>query len=140
MRVAVTQVSTGIQEIALASGKITPLAKQDLGAEDWSPDGSSILCENGTRLSQLLLAGGARLQTILDTPYRQGDFRFSPNGQYVVYISDESGQDEVYMASFPAFAAKRKISTSGGRHPVWAMGGKEVLYLAADGALMSAQI
>ena len=44
------------------------------------------------------------------------------------------------MASFPAFAAKRKISTSGGRHPVWAMGGKEVLYLAADGALMSAQI
>ncbi len=139
-RLAITQVSTGIQQIALASGKIAPLAKEDLGAEDWSPDGSSILCENGNRLSQLLLTDGARLQTILDTPYRQGDFRFSPNGRYVVYVSNESGQDEVYVASFPAFAAKRKISSSGGRHPVWAMSGKELLYLASDGALMSAQI
>ena len=139
-RLAVTQVSTGIQEVALASGKVTPLAKEDLSAEDWSPDGNSILCDDGTRLSQLLLAGGARLRTILDTPFRNRDFRFSPDGQYVVYASNESGQDEVYVASFPAFAAKGKISSGGGRYPFWAKGGREILYLAADGALMSAQI
>jgi hypothetical protein len=68
------------------------------------------------------------------------DYRFSPDGRFVVYASNESGQDEVYAASFPAFAAKGKISSSGGRYPLWAKGGKEVLYLAADGALMSAEI
>lgn len=128
-RPAITQVTTGIEEVAVASGKVTPLAKEDhLGAKDWSPDGSSILCvaSAGERLSQLLLAGGARLQPILDTPYRKRDFRFSPDGRYAVYVSDESGQDEVYAASFPGFAAKRRISASGGRYPAWAKGGKEM--------------
>jgi Tol biopolymer transport system component len=139
-RLAITQITTGIQEIALASGKVTPLAKEFLIVQDWSPDGSSILCTAGSRLSLLPLTGAARLQTILDTPYSKGGFRFSPDGQYVVYVSNESGQDEVYVASFPTFAAKRKISSSGGDYPVWAKGGKEILYLAADGALMSAEI
>jgi serine/threonine protein kinase len=139
-RLAITEITTGIQEVVLASGKVTPLAKELLDAEDWSPDGNAILCIAGSRLSLLFPAGGARLRTILDTPYRKGDFRFSPDGQYVVYVSNESGQDEVYVASFPAFAAKRKISSSGGGYPVWAKGGKEILYLAADGTLMSAEI
>ena len=141
-RLAVTQVTTGIQQVALASGKVTPLAKEFLVAQDWSPDGSSILCtaSAGKQLLQLPLAGGSRLQTILDTPDRKGDFHFSPDGHYVVYVSNESGQDEVYVASFPTFAAKRKISSSGGLYPAWAKAGKEILYLAADGALMSAEI
>ena len=139
-RLAITQITTGIQEVAVASGKVTPLAKELLIVEDWSPDGNSILCTAGSRLSLLRLADGGRLQTILDTPDRKGDFHFSPDGQHVVYVSNESGQDEVYAASFPAFAAKRKISASGGRSPVWAKGGTEILYLAADGALMSAEI
>jgi Tol biopolymer transport system component len=141
-RLAITQVTTGIQEVALASGKVTPLTKEPLAAQDWSPDGSSILCTGlvGSQLFLLPLAGGARLQTILDTPYNKGDFRFSPDGQYVVYSSNESGQSEIYAASFPGFAAKRKISSNGWRYPVWAKGGKEILYRAADGTLMSAEI
>ena len=139
-RLAVNQVTTGIEEVDLASGKVTPLAKEPLGAWDWSPDGRSILCSAGSRLSQLFLAGGARLQTILDTPYGAGNFRFSPDGRYVVYVSNESGQREIYAASFPAFAAKRKISSNGGGYPVWAKGGKEILYSATDGTLMSAEI
>jgi serine/threonine protein kinase len=139
-RLAVTQVTEGIEVVDVASGKVTPLAKAPLSVWDWSPDGSSILCTDGTRLSQLLLAGGAGLRTILDTPYGNGSFRFSPDGQYVVYVSNESGQNEIYVASFPAFAAKRKISSSGGSYPVWAKGGKEILYRAADGALTSAEI
>jgi serine/threonine protein kinase len=139
-RLAVTQVITGIHEIALASGKVTPLAKENVAAQDWSPDGSSILCSEGSRLSLLHLAGETRLQTILDTPYNKASFHFSPDGKYAVFVSNESGQDEVYAASFPSFAAKRKISSVGGRNPVWARGGKEILYRAADGALMSAEI
>jgi serine/threonine protein kinase len=139
-RLAVTQVTTGIHEVTLASGKLTPLAKENLVAQDWSSDGNSILCTAGSRLSLLHLAGDTKLQTILDTPYSMGSFRSSPDGKYTVFVSGESGQDEVYAASFPSFAAKRKVSSAGGRNPVWARGGKEILYRAADGALMSAEI
>ena len=124
----------------MASGKVAPLVKELLIAEAWLPGGGSILCTAGNRLSLLLLAGGPRLRTILDTSYGKGDFRFSPDGQYVVYVSNESGQDEVYVASFPTFAAKRKVSSNGGRYPAWAKGGQEILYLVADGTLMSAEI
>jgi serine/threonine protein kinase len=139
-RLAVTQVITGIQEVAVASGKVTPLTRENVSAQDWSPDGSSILCTQGTGHFQLLMAGGARLQTIGDTHHGMGSLRFSPDGHYVVYVYTESGQAEVYAASFPGFAAKRKISSGGGRFPVWAKDGKEILYRAADGALMSAAI
>jgi Tol biopolymer transport system component len=141
-RLAIAQSGTGIQEIALASGKVTPLAKERLTADDWSPDGRSILCNDSAanRLSLLSLADGAKLQTILDTPYRKLYFRFSPDGQYVVYVSYESGPPEIYVASFPSFAIKRKVSASGGFYPVWAKGGKEIFYRATDGMLMSAEI
>jgi Tol biopolymer transport system component len=139
---AITQ-AAGIEEIALASGKVTPLAKDILtGADDWSPDGRSILCNDGNRnrLSLLPLADGARVQTILDTSYRKSSFRFSPDGQHVVYVSDESGASEIYVASFPSFAVKRRVSTSGGLYPVWAKGGNQIFYRATDGMLMSAEI
>jgi hypothetical protein len=58
----------------------------------------------------------------------------------VAYGSNESGQDEVYVASFPAFASKRKISSGGGDYPAWAKGGREILYHAGDGSLMSVEI
>jgi Tol biopolymer transport system component len=141
-RLAITQTTAGIEEITLASGKATPLAKELLTTEDWSPDGRSILCTDrtGNRLSLLLLAEKAKLQTILDTPYRKILFRFSPDGQYVVYVSYESGPNEIYVASFPSFAIKRKVSTSDGFFPVWARNGKEIVYQMADGMLMSAEI
>ncbi|HXB70953.1 MAG TPA: hypothetical protein VNY05_22145, partial [Candidatus Acidoferrales bacterium] len=58
----------------------------------------------------------------------------------VVYVSSESGPPEIYVATFPSFAAKRKVSTSGGFFPVWAKSGKEIFYRATDGMLMSAEI
>ena len=45
----------------------------------------------------------------------------------------ESGLIEIYVAAFPTFAVKRKVSTGGGDYPVWAKGGKEILCLAAGG-------
>jgi Tol biopolymer transport system component/predicted Ser/Thr protein kinase len=141
-RLVVTRYGGGIQEITLASGKVTPLGEDFCDPEDWSPDGRSILCndQNARRLSLLSLADGAKLQTILDTPYRKTSFRFTPDGQFVVYVSYESGPPEIYVASFPSFAAKRKISNGGARSPVWAKSGKEIFYRADNGTLMNAEI
>ena len=141
-RVAITQLNGEILGITLASGRPAQLLQGTQTAEDWYPDGRSILCvdQNETGLSVLPLGDGAKLQTILNTPYRKNSFRFSPDGKYVVYVSFESGPAEIYVASFPSFAVKRKVSTNGGMYPVWGNGGKEIFYRSADGVMMNAEI
>jgi hypothetical protein len=57
-----------------------------------------------------------------------------------LYTSYETGTPEIYVASFPFFAVKRKVSTNTGMYPVWAKGGKEILYRTLDGTMMSVEI
>ena len=132
----------GIDVAHLASGKITPLTKQALDVQDWSPDGSSILCSDrsGIRLFLLSLADGAKPQLILDTPYAKRVFRFSPDGKYVAYASEESGKSEIYIAAFPSFAVKRQASSGGGIYLAWSHDGRELFYRSSDGTLMDVEV
>jgi Tol biopolymer transport system component len=132
----------GIDVVHLASGKITPLTKEALLVQDWSPDGRSILCTDRSEIQLFLLsmADGAKPQLILDTPYYKRQFRFSPDGKYVAYSSEESGTSEIYIAAFPSFAVKRKASSGGGIYLAWARSGKELFYRAADGTLMDVEV
>ena len=52
----------------------------------------------------------------------------SPNDNYVVYGSYESGQSEIYVQPFPATGEKWQISTDGGTDPVWTKNGNEIFY------------
>ena len=55
--------------------------------------------------------------------------RVSPDGRWLAYESDESGQLEVYVRPFPRFDAGRwQVSTGGGKQPVWAHNGRELFY------------
>ena len=76
----------------------------------------------------------------LQTPFNETQGRFSPDGHWIVYTSDESGpnQYQIYVQSFPAGAGKFQVSTgAGGTQPRWRLDGKEIFYLAADGKLMA---
>src|SRR5437773_12231982 len=79
-------------------------------------------------------------------PYVQSDFneahaKFSPDGKWVAYGSDEIGRTEIYVRRFPnAGAGKWQVSTGGGDQPYWRADGKELFYLAPDGTLMSVDI
>jgi Tol biopolymer transport system component len=59
----------------------------------------------------------------------QGAARFSPDGHWIAYASNESGRSEVYVEPFPGPGGKWQISTEGGNWPVWAGGGRELFYL-----------
>jgi Tol biopolymer transport system component len=141
-RMALDQASGGVRELTVASAKMRVLSPEAIFVNDWSPDGSSLLCigNNGRRLSVLPLTGAAKARTILETPYRQRNFRFSPDGQWVAYSSDESGRFEVSVASFPSFAEKRRVSSGGGGVPFWRKDGKEIVYGAPDRTLLSVEI
>ena len=63
--------------------------------------------------------------------------RFPPDGQWLAYESDESGEREIYVRPFPDVdAGKWQVSTGGGSRPLWARSGEELFYLALDGAVM----
>jgi serine/threonine protein kinase len=72
----------------------------------------------------------------LQTPSQEGSPRLSPDGRFVAYMSDESGQQEVYVRSFPDGGGKRPVSAGGGTQPRWRADGKELFYVQ-EGRLMA---
>lgn len=58
--------------------------------------------------------------------------QFSPDGQWIAYSSDESGQTQIYVESFPANGDRWQLSPDGGREPRWSLNGKEIFYFCGN--------
>jgi eukaryotic-like serine/threonine-protein kinase len=76
----------------------------------------------------------------LQAEFSEGWGRFSPDGRWVAYTSNESGTWQVYVQSFPASGGKWQVSTNGGTHPQWRRDGKELFYISADRKLMAVDV
>jgi serine/threonine-protein kinase len=82
--------------------------------------------------------GDTTLVPLLTTPAREMSPAVSPDGRWMAYVSDESGQPEVYVRPFPDVATARwQVSASGGTLPVWAHNGRELFYLNGRQELIS---
>ena len=66
-----------------------------------------------------------------DTRFQQGSPKFSPNGRWLAYCTNESGRPEVYVKAFPN-GGKIQVSNDGGNDPVWRRDGRELFYRNAD--------
>jgi len=75
----------------------------------------------------------------LQTSFNEYNPMISPNGQWLAYTSNESGQNEIYVKSFPEEDGKWLISTNGGSEPVWARDGSELFY-RNSGKIISVKI
>ncbi|MDQ3256192.1 MAG: hypothetical protein M3R15_20235, partial [Acidobacteriota bacterium] len=112
---------------------------------DWSPDGRFILYRSQDPQTKadiwvLPLEGDRQPFPLLQTEFNEQQARFSPNGKWIAYTSDESGTTQVYVQSFPAPGTKWQVSTGGGDQPRWRRDGRELFYLAADGKLMAVEV
>ncbi|MEQ1911905.1 MAG: protein kinase, partial [Vicinamibacterales bacterium] len=110
-----------------------PGANVDL---DWSPDAQTILASlstatNGYDIWRLPTNGGPP-QRLLGGGFSERAPRISPDGGWLAYMSNETGQFEVYLAPLNNLAARQAISTGGGLFPMW-NGTKELFYMSADG-------
>lgn len=62
---------------------------------------------------------------------------FSPDGRWIAYASNESGQFEVYVRPFPGPGSAWQVSRNGGGFPVWSRKGRQLLYATPDQRIMS---
>ena len=80
----------------------------------------------------LSLTGARTLRPFLQTRLTEFHSRFSPDGRWVAYCSDESGRAEVFVRSFPGPGPKWQVSSDGGTNPLWSPSGRELFYLEKD--------
>ncbi|HUR35770.1 MAG TPA: protein kinase [Vicinamibacterales bacterium] len=74
------------------------------------------------------------------TPFVEALPRFSPDGRFVAYRSNESGRNEIYVRTFPEATGKWQVSVNGGGDPQWRSDGKEIFFRGIDQRLMAADI
>jgi len=68
----------------------------------------------------------------VETPFTEGGAVASADGRLVAYHSDETGRPEVYVRTFPDSGKRWRVSTDGGRTPVWRRDAGEIYYVDAD--------
>ncbi len=110
----------------------------------WSPDGKLLAFIESNPITGwdiwVLQMGDAsagsgqvrKAQPFVQTPFTEGAPRFSPDGRWMAYISDESGHREIYVQPYPGPGGKWQISTEGGTEPVWNPNGRELFYRSGD--------
>jgi serine/threonine protein kinase/Tol biopolymer transport system component len=113
---------------------------------DWSPDGRVLLFqENDPRTRNVFDLWTYSTAERKATPFLRTGFnevlgRFSPDGLWIAYASNESGREEVYVAPFSGPGGKWQVSTSGGRAPTWTRGGRELIYEAPGSEIMAVDV
>ena len=102
------------------------------GADSWSPDGQLLafteLDPTTGRDIWVLRLSDRKPHPFLRTPFNESAPRFSPDGRWLAYVSDESGRYEIYVQPYPGPGGKWQISTEGGTEPVWNPNGRELFY------------
>ncbi len=115
---------------------------------DWvqTPAGQFIIYQEGSprTLNDLMIlplqGEGRKARAFFRTQFDETNARFSPDGRWVAYVSNESGRNEVYVRPFEGSDEKWQISLAGGISPRWRRDGKELFYLTTEGQLMAVTV
>ncbi|MCI0416497.1 protein kinase [bacterium] len=110
---------------------------------DWSLNGEFIIGQRiGRRFDPWIvpLAGDRKPFAFAQSEFNELQGAFSPDTRWIAYTSDESGEYEVYVQSFPSSGKKVRISTNGGAQPRWRRDGKELFYLSLERKVMSVEV
>ena len=66
--------------------------------------------------------------------------RFSPDGRWLAYSTNETGRSEIFVIAYPGPGGKWRVSTSGGYAPAWRADGKELFFRDPDGGICAVSI
>ena len=154
-RIAYQSSSTGtkVKETSgLGEGRIAaqrPSVSLSIGNNNfpnaWSRDGASLLTTfEGVGRENAHLAlfriGDPRPTKVLVTSGHQTNGQISPDGNWLAYASDESGESAIYVTTFPRAAGKWQVSAGGGYEPRWSADGSEIFYLDPERTLTAVAV
>jgi serine/threonine-protein kinase len=80
----------------------------------------------------LPMAGDRNPQPFAKSRFSEGSARFSPDGKWVAYCTDEPGQNEVFVQLWPGPGPRIQVSSKGGSDPIWSRDGRELFYRHGD--------
>ncbi len=112
---------------------------------DYSRDGSYVLFGNVSSSSSfdlwvLSMGRSPRAELVLQSEFNEYNAKLSPDGQWMAYVSEETGAPQVIVQSFPKGELRRQVSSRGGTEPQWRADGQELYFLDADGMLMAVSV
>ena len=145
------------QKLASGEGGEQELMRVDTAGSirpaGWSPDGRFVLYASATSAKGIwdlfvLPSNDSKPVPFVRTGFIEDEGRFSPNGRWVAYVSNESGLSEVYVRAFATDFSGGSASTGGsvlvsrggGTAPRWRGDGRELFYLAPNGKMMAVDV
>jgi hypothetical protein len=115
--------------------------------KSWSPDGQFVVYAQinpvtGADLLAVPINGDRKPFPVVQTNATEDQGQFSPDGHWLAYTSNESGQSEIYVIPFPPSQGSGKwlVSRGGGVQPRWRRNGKELFYISPDSMMMSVEV
>jgi len=120
--------SGGLERLATSELPFVPMS--------WSPDGQTLAFievnpDTGFDL-WVMSVQERKPKLFLRTPFNESVPRFSPDGRWLAYMSNESGRNEIYVQPYPGPGAKLQISIDGGTEPTWNPSGRELFFRNGD--------
>ena len=129
------------------TGEVEPLADDEYGGPNtFSPDGTVMVFDQDFDRLGVLSLEGERVSTVWDFEHRERNADLSPDGRWLAYMSDETGQYEVFVRPFPEVdtgqlsplpsETRWQVSRGGGEWPLWSPdGGDELFYVGPQGMM-----
>jgi serine/threonine-protein kinase len=114
------------------SGAAEELSRGGGVPQHFSPDGRLLVLQRNTdktlRDVWVLSLDDRQMMPVVQSPRTDVAPRFSPDGRWLAYVSDESGRPEVYVQPYPGPGGKRQVSLDGGTEAMWHPNGRELFY------------
>jgi serine/threonine-protein kinase len=115
---------------------------EHLHLNDWSAADGKLIAELNRGSNDLIAID---IESGEETPVLQSSFnekmaRLSPDGRWLAYVSDESGEDRVYVQRYPELDRRVPVSTADGYEPVWSRDGRTLYFRSAEGMMAAPRV
>jgi eukaryotic-like serine/threonine-protein kinase len=138
--------SRGVDRSAPAQVRGAPYASFNMGELAISPDDQFIAVRRvleGQRIGRDIFSRAFDADSLIpfaaEAAHERGP-RFSPDGRWLLYASDRTGRDEIYVEAFPNGGRRVQVSLDGGREPTWSRDGSQIFYRALDGWMTAVRL